>query len=1494
MADLKIGLDVRDVQQAAAIFQQALYDNGKVVDDFAVKLAEFNNKGKLMRGVLVGVAEDGKIFEAAIKKGKEGIQVKTVRVKESTDALKAFTDAQKAANAAESSRIAKEATQKFVQDNFFQNKSFEITPEIQNKITSAQQKIFQLFSKGQITLPEANKIFQDLERGFTTIETGAKRQAQQAVLSLISTFNKLETESDRAIKSLSDRIKLDQVRSLFTSQIPQNADPARVEAYRKAQDSLAKLVVRENVPIDQVRDALDQLNKGIVQAEIGVKSGLLSAVARVRDTFQSIVSNVDKTAEKLAKIQKSEVFGIKSQAIGDELRSIFPIPSGASVSQLGRYETAIQRIITLLKSERVNISDFGDLLNKFRTTDRNSFNTAPLQGNLNQARVLLNELASAFSIVQERGTNASQRILVSWQGLVRIFEVQIIHQSISGLVQGFTQAGNTAVEFSTKIAQIQTISQTANKTTADWSSELKKLSNEFGVPLKDVSEAAYQAISNQIVNGTNATRFLGEALAFARTTGATARESVDLLSSVINSYGLSALDAGRESAVLFKTIELGRVQAGDLANVYGRILPTANALGISTREVGAAVASITVQGTKPSEALTFFGNVLNHLLRPSKEMTQLFKEWGVDSGQAAIGTFGFSGVLQRLGQELSRGGITRLGELGREIRTIRGLVALTTNQEGLENFRQQIEDAGVTFNKAQQIVAQSPAAKFKSEVEKIRNAFTGDFGEQFLNKFLQGFEPVGGLSTVVLDLVEALTKTVNLALQFGSAFTQGLAGIQPLLPSLETIIKLTSSYGIALLGVKAYSAIFAAASAIVNASVSQNTQSFLVAAASKTSLTNSEILNTSATSANTGSVNANTAATSANVQAQLSSNAQLQIATIQRALDIGKITAHSAALQIAAVRQADFAAAQRASALSSLGFSVALTAVTYAITNMLSKSSEGYSALERLAGDSLQNVATQQEEAFKQQRDADVDAFKAASDEKSRIFNQYIAGIRVKLNEISEVTREKDGELLREFREAVGQIGENAQETVQTLTQKIKELETAVGNSQKQILNIRARSDTKSFERSLIGKDQITQTQLILDKVDKLGKEGVSLFNSDKIEEARKKFEEIETLLGRLYDRDKQFREQAQKLGVKFTQPLNDQRQTDFDRLRINLENQYQQRLTDRAIALRRNADIEREINERSISVENSRLDILKKQREANDRLVESRRNQTDSLNQLGPQVDTLNTALDNILKNPVPLIFSGVTNDTVSIKGAITALKNQLDATRANPNAQNQIALGTTFDAVQSRVSEIFRNNVNFDDSFRNQVNAALSTIGRSVELYRSSGPAIVQAQSDLAQLQVAQQNFNNNLPAQFQNIIGFANQANQAQLTFLEQINKNFDTMRVNLERIVEISNQLRAPQAAAQVPGFASGGRIGNDNQLAFLSKDEVVVNAAASRQFYPQLAALNSNVSPSVNSVSSVSNTYNFGDMNFNSNAPQSILRDLGNHLRREIRRSNLKL
>ena len=45
MADLKIGLDVRDVQQAAAIFQQALYDNGKVVDDFAVKLAEFNNKG---------------------------------------------------------------------------------------------------------------------------------------------------------------------------------------------------------------------------------------------------------------------------------------------------------------------------------------------------------------------------------------------------------------------------------------------------------------------------------------------------------------------------------------------------------------------------------------------------------------------------------------------------------------------------------------------------------------------------------------------------------------------------------------------------------------------------------------------------------------------------------------------------------------------------------------------------------------------------------------------------------------------------------------------------------------------------------------------------------------------------------------------------------------------------------------------------------------------------------------------------------------------------------------------------------------------------------------------------------------------------------------------------------------------------------------------------------------------------------------------------------
>lgn len=291
------------------------------------------------------------------------------------------------------------------------------------------------------------------------------------------------------------------------------------------------------------------------------------------------------------------------------------------------------------------------------------------------------------------------------------------------------QAIDTAKDYQIQISLIRTVSQEANMSFGQWSKGIKEVSDLLGTDLVDTAKAAYDVIQSQVVVGPQTLDFLRASGQLARTTGVDIKVASDLLSSVIQGFEKSITEADHVAAVLFKTVELGRIQMNELSTTMGRVAPSANVLGISLEEVSASLSTLTRQGIKTSDATTLVTNVILKLAKPTEAMKDLMKSWGFETSEAAIKTLGFAGVLRKLSEATSGGKLGELSELFNELRGLRGAVGLTSAFDDFEKDLAKIDDAEKTFVKAQEIRAESSADKLTKFATNVKNVFAEEYGQ---------------------------------------------------------------------------------------------------------------------------------------------------------------------------------------------------------------------------------------------------------------------------------------------------------------------------------------------------------------------------------------------------------------------------------------------------------------------------------------------------------------------------------------------------------------------------------------------------------------------------------------------------------------------------------------------------------------------------------------------------------------------------------------------
>lgn len=244
--------------------------------------------------------------------------------------------------------------------------------------------------------------------------------------------------------------------------------------------------------------------------------------------------------------------------------------------------------------------------------------------------------------------------------------------AIVGMAAALGLATKAASEFETAFAEVTTLFDTSVVQVDKIREELLGLSPILG-SATELTKGLYQAISA----GTEpaaAVQFIGQAAKLARAGLASIRDSVDILTTVINAYGLAAEEATRVSDVLFKVVEQGKTTLPELSGALGRVIPFAAQLGVSIEDLGAAVATLTKGGLATDIAVTALRGTFVAFIQQADK----FRDAGFDILEV-IGKEGLGGAFRVL-KEVSQGNIETIKMFIPDARALSAVLALAGSQ----------------------------------------------------------------------------------------------------------------------------------------------------------------------------------------------------------------------------------------------------------------------------------------------------------------------------------------------------------------------------------------------------------------------------------------------------------------------------------------------------------------------------------------------------------------------------------------------------------------------------------------------------------------------------------------------------------------------------------------------------------------------------------------------------------------------------------------------
>ncbi|MFI9157490.1 phage tail tape measure protein [Kitasatospora aureofaciens] len=268
-----------------------------------------------------------------------------------------------------------------------------------------------------------------------------------------------------------------------------------------------------------------------------------------------------------------------------------------------------------------------------------------------------------------------------------------------GLALGAVLAAGAvgAIRLEKEMANVLTISEQINgRNIAAFTNEIVRLSTELPQTASQLAEGLYQIVSTGF-DGAEAMGIL-EVSAKGASAGLTTTEtSATALLGVLKAYGMPASKAASVMDIMFQTVNKGVISFSELAQQLGDVVPMAAAAGISFEDMSSALAAITLAGIPAAESATALNMLMTRLMKPTTELSQLFRNMGYESSASAVAQDGLYTVMSKV-NAVTHGQAEATVALFRDVRASRAALALAA-ADG-RNYADSYEAIAIAVNRA--------------------------------------------------------------------------------------------------------------------------------------------------------------------------------------------------------------------------------------------------------------------------------------------------------------------------------------------------------------------------------------------------------------------------------------------------------------------------------------------------------------------------------------------------------------------------------------------------------------------------------------------------------------------------------------------------------------------------------------------------------------------------------------------------------------------------
>lgn len=313
---------------------------------------------------------------------------------------------------------------------------------------------------------------------------------------------------------------------------------------------------------------------------------------------------------------------------------------------------------------------------------------------------------------------------------------------------------------------------------------IKEVADAYGIADKAMASAAESALSSNVAT-EDLFNFLNEATKFSKATFTELGTTVDLTTSLMNSYGYSIEQLPAIYDQLIKTQKMAKVSWEDYNSEIGNLTALGSQVGVSLEEINAALVLQTQKGIDSATALTNLKGIISSISAPAGKAAYKAAELGLNFSAAALKSKGFAKVIDEIIQASEKDS-EAMSTLFGNIRAWTGATVLAENSgKNFKEVLEQLNDSSGMLDNSLENVNETTGNKWKSAIERLKNSAV-ELGE--------ALAPIVEIIAKIVDFIAAIPAPVKLAV---IAFT---AAVKVLRLVSSVLIAIGASSGIAAAG----------------------------------------------------------------------------------------------------------------------------------------------------------------------------------------------------------------------------------------------------------------------------------------------------------------------------------------------------------------------------------------------------------------------------------------------------------------------------------------------------------------------------------------------------------------------------------------------------------------------------------------------------------------------------------------------------------------------